>query len=72
MRDRLYDILTGRNVQFHPNQTKAKAHVYVTADGWISMAGSSDGNIDYFVESVSKAVKGDLRRFRHLPPHIST
>ena len=62
MRDRLYDILTqepGRNVQFHPNQTKAKTHVYVTADGWISVAGLSGGNIDSFVESVSKAVKGD-------------
>ena len=46
-----------------PPQTKAlaeKAHIYMTADGRISMAGLNGGNIDYFAESVSKAVKGDL------------
>ena len=46
-----------------PVQTKAlaeKAHIYMTADGRISMAGLNGGNIDYFAESVSKAVKGDL------------
>ncbi|KAI0825186.1 pyridoxal phosphate-dependent transferase [Trametes gibbosa] len=44
-------------------QTKAlaeKAHIYMTADGRISMAGLNSGNIDYFSESVSKAVKGEL------------
>ncbi|KAI0735222.1 PLP-dependent transferase [Earliella scabrosa] len=44
-------------------QTKAlaeKAHIYMTADGRISMAGLNGNNIDYFSESVSKAVKGDL------------
>ncbi|EMD41819.1 hypothetical protein CERSUDRAFT_128978 [Gelatoporia subvermispora B] len=44
-------------------QTKVlaeKAHIYMTADGRISMAGLNGGNIDYFSESVSKAVKGDL------------
>ncbi|KAH9944431.1 PLP-dependent transferase [Epithele typhae] len=44
-------------------QTKAlaeKAHIYMTADGRISMAGLNGRNIDYFSESVSKAVKGDL------------
>jgi aspartate aminotransferase, mitochondrial len=44
-------------------QTKAlaeKAHIYMTADGRISMAGLNGHNIDYFAESVSKAVKGDL------------
>ncbi|KAH8102614.1 PLP-dependent transferase [Cristinia sonorae] len=44
-------------------QTKAlaeKAHIYMTADGRISMAGLNAHNIDYFSESVSKAVKGDL------------
>ncbi|OCH96464.1 PLP-dependent transferase [Obba rivulosa] len=44
-------------------QTKAlaeKAHIYMTADGRISMAGLNNGNIDYFSESVSKAVKGEL------------
>ncbi|KAI0374223.1 PLP-dependent transferase [Pilatotrama ljubarskyi] len=44
-------------------QTKAlaeKAHIYMTADGRISMAGLNSHNIDYFSESVSKAVKGEL------------
>lgn len=46
-----------------PSQTKAlaeKAHIYMTADGRISMAGLNNGNIDYFAESVSKAVKDQL------------
>lgn len=46
-----------------PSQTKSlaeKAHIYMTADGRISMAGLNGGNIDYFAESVSKAVKGEL------------
>ncbi|KAI0067677.1 hypothetical protein BV25DRAFT_849236 [Artomyces pyxidatus] len=37
-----------------------KAHIYMTKDGRISMAGLNGSNIDYFAESVSKAVKGDL------------
>ncbi|PCH33598.1 hypothetical protein WOLCODRAFT_22108 [Wolfiporia cocos MD-104 SS10] len=37
-----------------------KAHIYMTADGRISMAGLNAHNIDYFSESVSKAVKGEL------------
>lgn len=47
----------------NPAQTKAlaeKAHVYMTADGRISMAGLNSANIGYFAESVDKAVKGDL------------
>lgn len=32
----------------------------MTADGRISMAGLNANNIEYFAESVSKAVKGDL------------
>lgn len=46
-----------------PEQTKAlaeKAHIYLTADGRISMAGLNGGNIDYFAESVAHAVKGTL------------
>jgi aspartate aminotransferase len=46
-----------------PHQTKAlaeKAHVYMTADGRISMAGLNGGNIQYFAESVAAAVKGNL------------
>ncbi|KAF9531974.1 aspartate aminotransferase [Crepidotus variabilis] len=44
-------------------QTKAlaeKAHVYMTADGRISMAGLNGNNIEHFAESVNKAVRGDL------------
>lgn len=44
-------------------QTKAlaeRAHIYMTADGRISMAGLNGKNIDYFAESVSRAVKGTL------------
>jgi len=44
-------------------QTKAlaeKAHVYMTADGRISMAGLNANNIQYFAESVHKAVTGQL------------
>ena len=44
-------------------QTKTlaeKAHIYMTADGRISMAGLNGGNIEYFAESVSQAVKGTL------------
>jgi aspartate aminotransferase len=37
-----------------------KAHIYLTRDGRISMAGLNNSNIEYFAESVSKAVKGEL------------
>jgi aspartate aminotransferase len=37
-----------------------KAHIYMTSNGRISMAGLNGGNIDYFAESMSKAVKGSL------------
>ena len=44
-------------------QTKVlaeKAHVYMTADGRISMAGLNNANIQYFAESVHNAVTGSL------------
>ncbi|TFK30491.1 aspartate aminotransferase [Coprinopsis marcescibilis] len=44
-------------------QTKTlaqKAHVYMTADGRISMAGLNDGNVEYFAQSVDAAVRGNL------------
>jgi len=47
----------------NPSQTKAlaeKAHVYMTHDGRISMAGLNGGNIEYFAQSVDKAVRGQL------------
>lgn len=37
------------------------AHVYMTKDGRISMAGLNEHNIQYFAESLSKAVKGELK-----------
>lgn len=46
-----------------PPQTKAlaeKAHVYMTGDGRISMAGLNGGNIEYFARSVDGAVRGTL------------
>ncbi|KAG9047549.1 aspartate transaminase aat1 [Tulasnella sp. UAMH 9824] len=46
-----------------PEQTKAlaeKAHIYMTADGRISMAGLNAHNLEYFAESVSAVVKGNL------------
>ncbi|KAF8078568.1 glutamic oxaloacetic transaminase AAT1 [Lyophyllum atratum] len=47
----------------NPAQTKVlaeKAHVYMTADGRISMAGLNAGNIEHFAESVDAAVKDKL------------
>jgi aspartate aminotransferase len=55
----IFGSFTGLN----PSQTKAlaeKAHVYMTADGRISMAGLNAGNIEYFGESVDAAVRGKL------------
>ncbi|KIY47045.1 hypothetical protein FISHEDRAFT_46081 [Fistulina hepatica ATCC 64428] len=46
-----------------PAQTKAlaqKAHVYMTADGRISMAGLNSSNIAHFATSVDAAVRGTL------------
>jgi aspartate aminotransferase len=37
-----------------------KAHVYLTRDGRISMAGLNSSNVEYFAESMSKVVKGEL------------
>jgi len=46
-----------------PEQTKAlaeKAHIYMTSEGRISMAGLNSGNVEYFAESVDAAVRGKL------------
>ncbi|KAG8817450.1 aspartate transaminase aat1 [Serendipita sp. 401] len=46
-----------------PAQTKAlaeRAHIYMTADGRISMAGLNSNNVGYFAECVDKAVRGQL------------
>jgi len=46
-----------------PEQCKAlaeKAHIYLTMDGRISMAGLNSSNIEYFAASVDAAVKGTL------------
>lgn len=47
----------------NPEQSKAlteKAHIYLTANGRISMAGLNSGNVRYFAESLDKAVRGQL------------
>ncbi|KAI0341797.1 aspartate aminotransferase [Trametopsis cervina] len=46
-----------------PDQSQAlteKAHVYLTQNGRISMAGLNSHNIRYFAESLDKAVRGQL------------
>ena len=57
-------LTTGRRFTgMKPEQCKAlaeKAHVYLTMDGRISMAGLNGGNIEYFAASVDAAVKGTL------------
>jgi len=37
------------------------AHIYMTKDGRISMAGLNEHNIQYFAESMSKCAKGELK-----------
>lgn len=44
-------------------QSKAlveKAHVYLTPNGRISMAGLNTKNVRYFAEALDKAVRGSL------------
>lgn len=46
-----------------PEQVDAlaeKASIYLTRDGRISMAALNNSNVEYFAQSVSKAVKGEL------------
>ncbi len=46
-----------------PAQSKAlveTAHIYLTSNGRISMAGLNKHNIRYFAESLDKAVRGQL------------
>ncbi len=47
----------------NPSQSQAlieKAHIYLTGNGRISMAGLNTHNIRYFAESLDKAVRGTL------------
>ena len=37
-----------------------KAHIYLTTNGRISMAGLNEKNIEYFGESVNAAVRGTI------------
>jgi aspartate aminotransferase, cytoplasmic len=37
-----------------------KGHIYLTANGRISMAGLNESNIEYFAECVDKVVRGQL------------
>jgi aspartate aminotransferase len=59
MLTRLICSFTGIN----PAQSKAlveKAHVYLTGNGRISMAGLNTHNMRYFAESLDGAVRGSL------------
>ena len=47
----------------NPSQSQAlveKAHIYLTGNGRISMAGLNTHNIRYFAESLDKVVRGTL------------
>ncbi|KAI1794527.1 aspartate aminotransferase [Ganoderma leucocontextum] len=47
----------------NPSQSQAlveKAHIYLTGNGRISMAGLNSHNIRYFAESLDKTVRGEL------------
>jgi len=44
----------------HTQALAERAHVYMTRDGRISMAGLNGGNIEHFATSVDAAVKGNL------------
>jgi len=47
----------------NPTQSKAlteKAHIYLTVNGRISMAGLNRHNLHYFAEQLDKAVRGEL------------
>jgi len=48
--------LTGPQVQ----DMIEKGHVYMTADGRISMAGLNTSNIRFFAETLDKCVRGEL------------
>ena len=37
-----------------------KAHIYLTTNGRISMAGLNSHNVEYFAESLDKVVRGQL------------
>ena len=53
------DSFTGLNAE----QSQAlidKAHIYLTTNGRISMAGLNSKNIRYVAESLDKAVRGQL------------
>lgn len=59
MADDLALSFTGIN----PEQSQAlveKAHIYLTQNGRISMAGLNSHNIRYFAECLDKAVRGEL------------
>lgn len=54
-----YNSFTG----ISPSQSQAlvdKFHIYLTANGRISMAGLNTHNIRYFAESLDKVVRGEI------------
>lgn len=54
-----WNSFTGINTQQSAALTE-KAHVYLTSNGRISMAGLNRHNIRYFAENLDKAVRGEL------------
>lgn len=55
--------ISGSFTGLNPEQSQAlidKAHIYLTTNGRISMAGLNTKNIRYFVENLDKAVRGQL------------
>lgn len=57
VRDHAHGIVDPEQV----DQLWEHAHVYLTRDGRISMAGLNEGNVEYFAQSLSKVVKGELK-----------
>jgi len=55
----LVDSFTGLNQQQSETLIE-KAHVYLTSNGRISMAGLNTHNIRYFAECLDKVVRGEL------------
>lgn len=55
----MVDSYTGLNQQQSETLIE-KAHVYLTSNGRISMAGLNTHNIRYFAECLDKVVRGEL------------
>lgn len=56
---RMCNSFTGINAEASQALTE-KAHIYLTTNGRISMAGLNSKNIRYFAENLDKVVRGQL------------